>query len=80
MKSSEGINVRFFKEYHQKVLVTSKAASCGSASLIKLNHHTCSLRERTTGAEKVGSRSAFCRASISIENLPMVVSIDKKST
>ena len=71
VKSSGCMNIKFFKEHLRKVPVTSKTASCGFASLIKLNPHACSLRERTTGAQRVGSRSAFCRTCVSIENFPM---------
>ena len=71
MKSSECMNGRFFKQQTRKLSGTSKAASFGPTSQIKLSPHLYSLRLRTAGAEKLASRTTCCKTFGSVENLSM---------
>ena len=72
MKSLECMDVRFSKEHLSKVSVTSKAANCGPASLIKINTHTYSSRIQSTGADKLDSKTPHFRTCVSTESLLIV--------
>lgn len=73
------MDVRFFiKKYLQKVSITSKVARSWPASLIKMNPLPCSQRIQTTATEKVGCKTACCRTFVSVENVSMASSNNKK--